>query len=225
MPSKFLFSGLLMATISTQAIAQGQDPLIAALDTQTSGPAYSYQLDITVDEFTGRARIYPDRAIGRRVAMISPSRSELTADERDGLRDIDRDADQDFWCHNFAKRVPREGAQLVHQSASTATYRFRPLADPNDRDDAKLMKHLVGTVTVAKEHPAILSFTLTAPESFKPALVARVDTFSLNAQCSRSPDGRTYVKSLDLNVTGSAMFQSFEDRQTRRHSALQRIPG
>ncbi|MEL7198672.1 MAG: hypothetical protein AAGL10_10180 [Pseudomonadota bacterium] len=223
MQRAFLIAPLLMATHSCPSMAQSTGPLIAALDAKTSGPVYSYQLDITVDDFTGRARIYPDRAIGKRVAMISPKRTALTSDERKGLKDIDKDASEDFWCHHFAKRIPRKGARLVRQTASTATYRFNPLPDPKDKDDAKLMKHLTGTVTVAKDRPAILSFALSAPKSFKPAVVARVDTFSLKAQCDRSPDGRTFVKTIDLKVTGSAMLQSFEDKQSRRHSALRRI--
>ena len=219
------FPTLLLTTLPPAAMANGSDPLANALNANTDGPVYSYQLDITVDDFVGRARVHPDRAAGKRVVMIFPEKSGLSSDERDGLKEIDEDASEDFWCHRFAKRIPRSGAQLVRQTATTATYRFNPIPRPNDRDDAKLMEHLTGTVTVAKDRPAILNFTLTAPESFKPALVARVDTFTLKADCAFSPDGRTYVSTFELKVTGSAMLQSFEDVQIRRHSALCRVGG
>jgi hypothetical protein len=178
---------------------------------------------LEADDFQGRARIHPSRAPGQRVELIFPSLASLNREERQGLEGIDKDASKDFWCHSFGRRIPSSGAVLTGQTATTATYSFKPVPDASDKDDVKLMRNLRGTVTVAKDRPAILSFALTAPKSFKPVMVARVDTFSMTARCARTSDGRTYVSTFNLRVTGSAMLQSFEQKQSRRHTQLRRV--
>lgn len=221
------FIGLLLLSLAagpalTPLQAKGPNHLQAALNAATSGPTYSYTLDYRSDEFRGKARVHPSRAKGKRVVMIVPSLSKLDADQLKGVKEVDQDASKAFWCHSFAKRIPARTAKLVNQTGATATYTFKPVHEADDADDAKMMKHLVGTVTVSKSRPAILSFALDAPKSFKPVFVARIKSFALRAGCSRSPDGRTYVSRFDLNVSGSAMMRSFEERQSRIHTQLVR---
>lgn len=224
---RIIFTNLLLLSLAagpavTPLQAQKPNYIKAALDATTRGPAYSYTLDYRSDDFRGKARIYPSRAKGKRVVMITPPFSSLDSEQRAGVKEVDQDASKAFWCHSFAKRIPAGTARLISQNATTATYTFKPLPEAGDADDAKIMKHLVGTVMVSKRNPAILSFALDAPKPFKPVFVARIKTFALRAKCSRTPDGRTYVSRFDLNVSGSAMMRPFEERQSRNHTQLAR---
>lgn len=214
--------GALLSCASIPVSAQQADYLSAALRANQTGPAYSYSLDYRSDDFRGQARIHPWKPKGKRVVMITPPAGSLTAEQRKGVQEVDRDASKAFWCHSFAKRIPAGTATLTNQTATTATYSFKPLPEAGDADDAKMMKHLVGTVTVSKSRPAILAFALDAPKSFKPVFVARIKTFALRAKCARTPDGRTFVSRFDLKVTGSAMMRSFTERQTRIHTRIAR---
>lgn len=223
MKTKFIyacFAAAITAHASGPLSAQAAGYLEAALKAPKSGPSYSYNLDYRTDDFRGKARIHPSRPKGKRVVLVSPAASALTKPQRRGVAEVDREASKAFWCHSFAKRIPARSARLTAQTDTTATYSFKPIPDAGDAEDAKMMRHLVGTVTVSKAAPAILSFSLNAPKSFKPAFVARIKTFALHARCSRTPDGRTYVSRFDLNVTGSAMMRSFTERQTRIHTRL-----
>lgn len=217
--------GHLAALNSASPKADGSSHLDRALKAKSSGPRYSYQLDITADDFRGKARIHPNRPKGSRVAMITPAKSALNSEQRQALAGIDAEAEEDLWCHSFAKRIPATGARLFKQTATSATYRFAPLGDPADKDDMKIMRNLIGTVTVSKTKPAIVSFNLDAPKPFKPAIVAKVQTFTMRVRCARTPDGRTYVSRYSFTVAGSAMMQSFEERQVRTHTKLRRIGG
>ncbi len=212
---------MLAALTGTQPLA-AQNYLKDALAAQTNGPVYSYQLQYMSPEFRATARVNPSRARGQRITVLSPAKSEWGKDEKRALADVDKDAGKAFWCHSFAKRIPYQSAKLISQTDKTATYRFVPLPEPGDADDAKIMRNLVGSVVVHKTKPAILKFGLKAPKSFKPAFIARIKTFVLSASCARTADGRTYVSRFELNVSGSAMMQKFTEKETRIHSRLKR---
>ena len=135
---------------------------------------------------------------------------------------MDKQAKGDIWCAEFGKMVP-ENAELVSEVNGIASYMLTPQCDPGKKDEVKLMKNLTGTIMIDTVNPAIAGFRMTAPKPFKPAMVAKVDTFDLSVSCDRAPDGRTYAKDFKMSVKGSAMMQSFEEHETRRISGLRQV--
>ncbi len=203
--------------ISVPALAQ--TPLKRALTAAKNGPVYSYDISYVTREMNAAGRINPSRPNGQRVKVSRPAKSTWSDDFKKAVKEIENGRYKGFWCSEMAKSIPAS-ARLISQTATTATYAFKPLPDPDEKASKKFVKHLNGRVTVDKKAPAILAYSLTAPKSFKPAFVARITKFNLNTSCARAPDGRTYVKNSKVIVAGSAFGKSFNESTTRTHSRL-----
>ncbi|MEP2103130.1 MAG: hypothetical protein ABJP02_06160 [Parasphingorhabdus sp.] len=216
---------LLLALISSclliSAPALAQTPLKRALAAPKNGPTYSYDISYVTREMNAAGRINPSRPAGQRLKVSRPAKSTWTDEFRKAVKEIENGRYKGFWCSEMAKSIPAS-ARLISQTATTATYAFKPLPDPDEKASKKFVKHLSGRVTVDKKSPAILTYSLTAPKSFKPSILARINKFSLQTSCARAPDGRTYVKSSKVAVAGSALGKSFNEKTTRTHSALRR---
>ena len=83
---------------------------------------------------------------------------------------------------------------------------------------------VTGTATLDKATGNVLSFELTAPKAFKPAVVAKVDAFSMKVACKAAPDGRSHVDTFALQVSGTAMMKPFSQSETRKVSNLKAAP-
>ena len=94
----------------------------------------------------------------------------------------------------------------------------------DDEETAKVYKHLTGRVTVSKDAPGILAFEMFAEKPFKPAMVAKIDSFSMKANCARAPDGRTYIQAFALDISGNAMMQPFSQSERREVTNLVALP-
>jgi len=42
----------------------------------------------------------------------------------------------------------------------------------------------------------------------------------MDVQCTRAPDGRTYIEDFNMALEGSAMMQAFDQKMTRKITAL-----
>ncbi len=206
--------------ISAPALAE--TPLKRALTAPKNGPIYSYDISYVAREMNAAGRINPSRPAGQRVKVSRPAKSNWTDEFEKAVKEIENDRYKGFWCSEMAKSIPAS-ARLISQTATTATYTFKPLPDPDEKASKKFVKHLNGRVTVDKKAPAILTYSLTAPKSFKPSILARINKFDLQTSCTRAPDGRTYVKSSKVTVAGSALGKSFNEKTTRTHSGLRRV--
>ncbi|GAA0479704.1 hypothetical protein GCM10009096_22080 [Parasphingorhabdus litoris] len=217
-----LHIALLSSCLLITPPALAQTPLKRALAAPKSGPAYSYDISYVTREMNAAGRINPSRPAGQRVKVSRPAKSTWTDEFKKAIKEIENGRYKGFWCSEMAKSIPAS-ARLISQTATTATYAFRPLPDPDEKGSKKFVKHLNGRVTVDKKSPAILTYSLTAPKSFKPSIVARINKFDLQTSCARAPDGRTYVKSSKITVAGSALGKSFNEKTTRTHSGLRQV--
>lgn len=200
------------ALICAPALAEDRPaPLVAALNAASDGPVYAYDMTFESSGVSASGKVDPTQPEGQRITVDSPAREAWPDGFEEDLEELDTDADGDIWCAGFAENVP-DAVTLVEETEQTATYTFVPLPGADaDGTDRKVMKKLIGEITVDKTDPAILSFSMTAPKPFKPALIAKIETFDMRIQCARAPDGRTYVEEMNMAVEGSAMGQSFSE--------------
>ena len=56
-------------------------------------------------------------------------------------------------------------------------------------------------------------------------MVAKIDSFSMKADCSPSTDGRTYISEFALDISGNAMMQAFSQSERRKVTNLVALPG
>lgn len=219
--SAHLALALASSCMLVSAPTLAQTPLKRALAAPNGGPVYSYDISYITGKMNAAGRINPTRPAGQRVKVSRPAKSTWTDEFKKAVKEIENNNYKGFWCSEMAKSIPAS-ARLVSQTATTATYAFRPLPDPDEKASAKFVKHLTGRVTVDKKAPAILTYSLSAPKSFKPSILARINKFDLQTSCARAPDGRTYVKNSKITVAGSALGKSFNEKTTRTHTGLRR---
>ena len=216
--SRLLIVSAFALTTSLSATA---DPLLEMMRSLSKdGPVYSYEMTYSDSDFTAKGTIDPSQPEGQRIQVTDPDPSEWSDDFRDGLKEMDAETDGDIWCADFAEMVP-DNAALLDESTDQAVYSFTPIPEADaDKDEHKLMKKLDASVTLDKSDGSVLAFNMRLPEPYKPAFVAKINAFEMNASCARAPDGRTFVESFNFAIEGSAMMQNFSESVSREITQL-----
>ena len=216
--SRSIALGALALSLSLPAAA---DPVLEMMRSLSKeGPIYSYEMTYSDTDVTANGLIDPSKPEGERIEIYSPDESEWTKDFRKGIADMDAETDGDIWCADFAEMVPTN-ATATAEDEKTVTYAFTPEPEADaDKNERKMMKQLNGTVMLDKSDGAVLAFNMVLPKPYKPAMVAKINRFEMDASCDRAPDGRTYVEQFRFDIKGSAMMQNFEESVTRRITKL-----
>ncbi|KCZ45718.1 MULTISPECIES: hypothetical protein [unclassified Hyphomonas] len=203
--------------------AFAETPLEAALSAPAEGPAYKFDLKLEGDDLNAEAQVDPSLPEGERLVLISPAADTLEGDAAERYADLKANTSGDkIWCSSFKENIPAD-AKMISESGEAAVYSFTPLPG-DDEETAKVYKHLTGRVTVSKDAPGILAFEMFAEKPFKPAMVAKIDSFSMKANCARAPDGRTYIQAFALDISGNAMMQPFSQSERREVTNLVALP-
>jgi len=205
---------LLTAGIAWPASAE---PVLEKMRSLTKdGPVYAYEMTYEEADIVAQGKVDPSQPKGERIQVLSPAESEWTEDFREGLKEFDAEADGDIWCTDFAEMVP-DKVSTLEENEATVTYAFTPEPEADaDGMEKKMMKKLNGTVTLDKADGSVLAFNMRLPKPYKPAIVAKINSFEMDATCARAPDGRTFVERFDFSIAGSAMMQSFDESVSRQ---------
>lgn len=212
---------VLSAFAVSAAMSASADPLLEMMRSASKeGPIYAYEMIYSGEGVIATGKIDPSQPEGQRVELYTPEMSELSDDFREGLEEFDAESDGDIWCTDFAEMVPAN-AEAKSENDQTVTYAFTPVAGEDaDKTEEKMMKKMNGTVTLDKADGAVLAFNMSLPKPYKPAIVAKINRFQLDAACARAPDGRTYISRFDFDISGSAMMQDFEETVSRQITKL-----
>lgn len=204
------------------AFPSSADPLIeqAHASTGAAGPLYAYEMEYSDGEVHATGKVDPSQPEGQRITIYSPDKSEWDDDFRKTVTSIDSEVTGDIFCDDLAAQIPAD-ARRVGETDDTVQFAFTPVPDADSEDmERKIFKKVEASATLSKTDGQVLSFSMSLPKPFKPAMVAKIDTFQLDANCARTPDGRTYLKAMQMDVAGSAMMQSFNQTLTRRITKL-----
>ncbi len=213
---------MLLSLYMLASAAVSPTPLEQALKAPTDGPVYAYTLSYADRKIEAAGRVDPSKPRGERVKLSNAPEEPWSKKFAKAVRRIDKNAEKNLWCSQTAKYIPTDAA-IQSETNDTITYSFKPLPDPDDEDSEKLMKGVVGTVVIAKENPAILEVSLTAPKPFKPMFIAKVETFDTKVKCARAPDGRTYASEWTIHVKGTALMKGLEEKTIRKITALEKV--
>lgn len=209
---------LLILSVPVTATA---DPLLEkAASFSTEGTLYAYEMTFKRGDITATGKIDPSASEGERISVYTPTEDNWPEGFAEALADMEKNTTGDIWCKEFVEMVP-EDALKGAETADAVTYTFNPVApEEADGTQRKLMKKLEAEITLAKEDGAVLAYSAVLPEPYKPAMVAKINTFRMVAECERSPDGRTYSKQFDFEIDGSAMMQDFSEQTSRTITKL-----
>lgn len=186
------------------------------------GPLYVFNVSVNDGETDFKLTVDPSKPEGKRVTKITPAPASLKGDAAKRAEALETRTGGDIWCSRFMENIPAN-AKRTTETDTTATFSFTPLPGKNDGRMGDAYKYLNGTVLIDKANGNVLRYEMTSPKPFKPAAVAKVDRFNFKVTCKPSPDGRTHIETLDLDLKGSAMMQAFEQKESRRVSNLQPI--
>lgn len=216
--SRTLPLALVAASLTLPAAA---DPVLEMMrNLSKDGPVYAYEMTYSEADIFAVGKIDPSQPEGERIQVTSPDESEWSEDFREGLEEMEAETDGDIWCADFAEMVP-DTVSALQESDETVTYAFTPQPEADaDGMEKKMMKKLKGTVTLDKSDGSVLAFNMKLPKPYKPAIVAKINAFEMDASCARAPDGRTFVESFDFKIAGSAMMKSFDEAVSRRITRL-----
>lgn len=203
------------------SLPAGADPLLKMMRAQSAdGPLYAYEMTYTEEGLTATGKVDPSAEIGQRIEVYTPAREDWTEDFEDGLKEMDAETKGDIWCADFAETVPTSAARIT-ETDTDATFSFTPVPeDGADNTEKKLMKKIEGKITLAKDDGAVTAFSMRLPKPYKPAMIAKINVFDMQASCARAPDGRTYIETFSMNISGSAMMQAFEESVNRKITRL-----
>lgn len=211
---------ILAALIGFAAPAQADSLLEKMRSVSSDGVVYAFEMAFSNGNIDTTGKVDPSQAEGERITIYTPDESEWSDEFRDSLAELDAEAKGEIWCSEFAEAVPANATELS-RDADTVTYQFTPEPDADaDGMEKKLMKKLIGKVTLAKSDAQILAYSMRLPKPFKPAMVAKINAFDMQVSCARAPDGRTYNRAMSFNISGSAMMQDFEESISREITKL-----
>jgi len=205
------------------ALPAGADAVLdKARAAAKEGPLYVFDVDIRDGQTDFKLTVDPSKPEGKRVTRITPAPSSLKGDAAKRAETLQTRTGGEIWCSRFLENVPAT-AKRTAETSTSATFSFTPLPGKGDGNMGAAFKHLNGTVVIEKATGQVLRYEMSSPKAFKPAAVAKVDKFNFKVACKPAPDGRTHIETLDLDLKGSAMMQSFEQKEARRVSNLQPI--
>lgn len=222
--SKYLHLVILaLVSNATTAFASTDTAILKqALSRSNAGPSYTYDVLYNNDGFEAFIHVDPTLPRNQRVSVSSPPRNSWDAEFTVMLEEMDKEAGVQFWCTDFAENIPLD-ASIVSETSDVITYRFKPLSV--DEDDEFVMPHLIGTVTVSRYDPAILSISMKAEVPFSPMPFGTFDEFEMSAQCAQLPDGRSHVTQVSQIIRGKIASEEIRESAVWRLLQHMEIPG
>ncbi|GAB4528235.1 MAG: hypothetical protein Tsb0010_10850 [Parvularculaceae bacterium] len=186
--------------IVTQRVRQrdrdGADEIVLRFDPSTEGDS-----QIEVAEPQGDLTKQQEK-------LLDGYKSQLAAAREDGTENISAS----YLMYDGVREMLRNGVEMVSEDAETAIYAFAPSAEEGDTDSEKFLKHIRGELTVAKAAPHIRRMRLFALEPFKPAAVAKLESFEQIVEFAPPTADRPPLMTRSYsNAAGSAFFKKFEN--------------
>lgn len=202
--------------LSATAQTSGHPALVAeALSLRAEPTLYAY--DFTITEAGTRkmrieGRIDPSRPSGQRVEITRVEGEDVDADDLDERMEDGEDGD--IWCDSMladAKGPFREqgGQQGVRSFA------FTPERGADvDKNERELFERLNATARIHEGNGQLDGFSAVLTRSWKPNIMAKINTFELSGKCALAPNGRAYTREVTTLIAGSALGQTFNSSST-----------
>lgn len=165
----------------------------------------------------------PDAAADEQIEIAEPAHGSLTKEQEklfDGYKAqlasaVEEGADNisaSYLMYDGVRELLANGVTAASENEIAVVYEFAPSASDGDGDAEKFLKHIRGELTVAKSTPHIQRMRLFALEPFKPAAVAKLESFEQIVEFSAPGDNRPPLMTrIYSNASGSAFFKKFRN--------------
>lgn len=174
----------------------------------------AFEMSYTNNELTGRMRVDSSKPMGERLELISPAVDTLDKDAKEKLKQLQKHTEGNVWCGTIADSIPSD-AVVLRETPETVTYSYVPIPDEDDKLMKRAAEYLQGTVTIRRNDPVVLSYSIIAPETFKPVVVAKIESFNMSVVCQPTSIGETAIETIAFDVSGSAMMKPIDETEQR----------
>jgi len=107
---------------------------------------------------------------------------------------------------DLREMVDPEGLELIEETSTYAVYRFRPQADDEDEDDAKIMKHVTGRLKIVKSLPYVESLEIRNSKPFSAALLVKMKEFLTRLTYRPIDDqGHVFPHTVEVKIRGRVL--------------------
>ncbi|HKI73492.1 MAG TPA: hypothetical protein VJ998_02555 [Pseudomonadales bacterium] len=138
-----------------------------------------------------------------------PSASERDTYQHDKAEEMDRQKDRD---QSPTAMVTSSSLKLLDETADAWHFRFQPRGEG---DNARIMKDLTGTMTIAKRGPVITMIEVYNMAPFKPKFGFKVRKFLSRFDFARAPDGPMVPIHADFQISAKAIgLMNIDERVT-----------
>lgn len=213
--------GSLLAALIVSTSAVGQTSPTAALqraiaESARQNAAFPFEIEHTFEGETLRARFTPDAQ--PRLRLVSPATlSGLSEQQRTDFDYLVQSVDGVPWCANQPLRHVRD-IRLAREDDRIAVYTFQPTAESVTGEQTRqVVNHLRGEITIVKASQDVSHIRLYAPRPFRPAPIARVESYAITITCALAPNGRYYVAEQVRRVRASSFGRPFNVDVARRN--------
>ena len=198
------------------------DALIEAAQARADAtPLYSYEMTFLVEDTQVQSLIDPSAPVGQRIQVTSPDEESWPDGFADHIAVLDERTTGAIWCNDFAAMVPAN-AERTGETDDGVEFAFTPVpGEEADDMEEKIFKRLDGRAVIDPDTAGLLAYRMSLPKSFKPNMMARINSFDMVVDCTPGPDGLTHIQTFSMNLAGSALGQEFG--QTDRREILRLI--
>jgi len=216
------------AAVAEDGVHKAEAALQSAVDVAAAYATVRWAFTMTHTDYTEdgertyKLRFDPRRAEGARWALLEPALEALSRDEKKTLKSMQKKARAPDEALIYDKlEVDVETVTLVSESATKASF-IVPLIDedmPEKMRDAVEMR-----VAVNKPGAYLETIELTSSRPFKPAPVAKINSFTQIRHYAPIEEGGPALLRLSLSeMTGKAMFKKFNSKTRTAYSDFQRV--
>ncbi|MEO0784370.1 MAG: hypothetical protein AAFY10_01640 [Pseudomonadota bacterium] len=211
---------LALLALAASPLAQADELLAALQSKQFESPTVAFDVEFQFDGQTIMAEVDPTKPEGERMVVTSPDESAWPEGLADALESMDKNARGAIWCDEFVEALP-DDAERVSEGDGSVTYAFTPKPEPGaDGSERKLFEKLTATMVVDAGTVTVKSYQLHLPEPIKPHFLAKIETFALFVDCVPHDSGNSRFNRFDLEISGSAMGNNFDQTDKRRVANL-----
>ncbi|WP_323761454.1 hypothetical protein [Maricaulis sp.] len=209
-----------LAASSVQAL-QSDDPVHPILgpvlsrgDIETEESEWRYVVTLTNEDGVMVGRFDGTQPDDERWQLVSPARDQLSDTQLRMWSGLQRRDDVDegpysglFFSADDSDIAPGSLA-LDEESSDPLVFRFQPRMDD---EDPAIVENLRGALTILREPGTVIQVRIWAPDSFKPHMAVRVNTFEFVEEFTVFDGIPAPVRTrLTQQVSGRAAFQVFE---------------
>ena len=209
------FSFALLAGLCLAGTASADALIEAAQAKADETPLYAYEMVFSVDGLETQGTIDPSAPVGERIQVTSPSQDSWPDGFAEQITALDERTTGEIWCNDFAEMIPAD-AERTGETAEGIEFSFTPIpGDEADDMEEKIFKRLDASAVIDPDTAGLRSYRMSLPKSFKPNMMARINSFEMAVDCTPGPNGLTHIRTFTFNLAGSALGQDFGQTDQR----------